>query len=98
MRNIKFTEDSAAKVAFSKWLESNHIRMRLMSYPAQFKADQTFNKGHAMYDIFGEITIIVDNDIQPWKKGDALIIPENIPHEVINNSDKEAQVIVMDNK
>jgi|SRR5699024_86645 len=97
-RNMKYIADSAAKGALSKWLETDGIRMRVLSYPPNFKADHICYKGHAIYIVAGTIKIKIENEIWTWKRDDALIIPENLAHEVINDNEKEAKVIVMDNK
>jgi len=94
--NEDFIADPAANGALSRWIESDSMRLRIMSYPSEFEADHTCYKGHSLYILSGKIELQIGKEITKWKKGDALIIPDTVPHVVKNTSKEEAKVIVVD--
>lgn len=46
------------------------------------------------YVVSGEGTIIVGEEKAVIKQGDLVVIPQNVVHQVINNSDQELKLIV----
>lgn len=95
--NAKDSPDPVAKGAFSRWLEDDNIRMRIISYPPGFKADHICYKGHAIYVISGGIKLQMGEAVTEWGEGDAFIIPDDVPHVVVNDSNRDAKVVVVDN-
>lgn len=97
-KNEDFLPDAASKGAFSRWLESEKIRLRVVVYPSGYEADHVCYQGHAFYVVSGHIKIKHDEEITEWSEGDAFIIPDEIPHVVFNPNDEEAKVIVVDHQ
>ncbi|MBY7144422.1 cupin domain-containing protein [Virgibacillus sp. NKC19-3] len=95
-KNDDFLPDSVSKGAFSKWLEDEKLRMRVVVYPSGYEADHVCYQGHAFYVVSGNIKIKIDEEITEWNKGDAFIIPDDIPHVVFNPNEEGAKVIVVD--
>jgi len=93
----KVTPDKASAGAFSRWLETEKQRLRVVVYPKGYEADHICYDGHAFYIAEGSIKIELGHEVSEWGKGDAFIIPDGVPHKVLNPSESEAQVIVVDN-
>ncbi|HLR70071.1 MAG TPA: cupin domain-containing protein [Pseudogracilibacillus sp.] len=93
----EFTPDKASTGALSRWLETDGKRLRVVIYPSGYEADHTCYDGHSFYVVDGSITIKLGEEIAEWNEGDAFIIPDEVPHQVINPNEKDAKVIVVDN-
>ncbi|MFA1820904.1 hypothetical protein ACDX78_12090 [Virgibacillus oceani] len=52
----KFTEDKLAGT-FSRWLESDQQRLRVVLYPTDYEADHICYNGHALFIVEGSIKI-----------------------------------------
>ena len=94
--NEKYILDSTSKGAFSRWLESYDLRMRVVIYPAGYEADHVCYQGHAFYINSGNVKIKIGEEITEWSEGDAFIIPDEIPHMVFNPNNEDSKVIVVD--
>ncbi|MEC5424748.1 cupin domain-containing protein [Virgibacillus sp. C22-A2] len=92
----KFTPDKASTGALSKWLETDNQRLRVVKYPSGYKADHVCYDGHAFYVASGNIKIEMGEEITEWNAGDAFIIPDDVPHQVVNPFDDDAEVVVVD--
>ncbi len=88
--------DSLSSSAFSNWLETSKQRLRVLTYPSGYEADHTCYDGHAFYIASGQIEIKHDEEVSKWSQGDAFIIPDGIPHLLINPFNEDAKVIVVD--
>ncbi|VEF47534.1 Uncharacterized conserved protein, contains double-stranded beta-helix domain [Bacillus freudenreichii] len=95
-REEEFTPDKASTGAFSKWLETDKQRLRLVKYPSGYEADHVCYDGHAFYIVSGSIKIEMGEELAEWQAGDAFIIPDEVPHRVVNPFDDDAQVVVVD--
>lgn len=92
----EFTADKASTGALSKWLETDKQRLRVVLYPVGYEADHVCYDGHAFYVVSGSIKIEMGEEVTEWEAGDAFIIPDEVPHRVINPFDEDAQVVVVD--
>ena len=96
-KNEEFTPDKASTGALSRWLETDNKRLRVVVYPSGYEADHVCYDGHSFYVVSGSIKIEFGEEIAEWNKGDAFIIPDDVPHRVFNPFDADAKVIVVDN-
>ncbi|MGM8365887.1 cupin domain-containing protein [Virgibacillus sp. W0181] len=94
--NEQFTPDKDSTGALSRWLETDNQRLRVVIYPTGYEADHTCYDGHAFYVAEGAIKIKLGEEISEWNEGDAFIIPDDVPHVVVNPFNKDAKVIVAD--
>jgi len=88
--------DKDSTGTFSRWIENEKQRLRLMTYPPNYKADHICYDGHAFYVVEGKIKIELGEEVTEWNKGDIFIIPDEIPHRVINIYNKTAKMVVVD--
>ena len=88
--------DRLSTGAFSNWLETDKQRLRVVTYPSGYEADHTCYDGHAFFVASGKINIKHDDELSEWNEGDAFIIPDGIPHVLVNPFDSDAKVIVVD--
>lgn len=93
----EFNEDKAATGALSRWIETDKQRLRVIIYPPGFEADHICYNGHSLYMVEGSIKIEFGEESSEWKKGDAFIIPDGVPHKVLNPFDSKARVVIADN-
>lgn len=91
------TPDKASAGAFSRWLETEKQRLRVLTYPSDYEADHVCYDGHAFYVVEGSLKIELGKEISEWGKGDAFIIPDGVPHRVLNPFESDASVVVVDN-
>ena len=91
-----FTADKASTGAFSRWLETDKQRLRVVKYPTGYEADHVCYEGHAFYVTEGSIKIEMGEEVAEWETGDAFIIPDDVPHRVFNPYDDDATVVVVD--
>lgn len=96
-RNDQITPDKASDGAFSRWLEVDNKRMRVVTYPKGYKADHICFDGHSFYILEGKILIDIGDEIVEFEQGDAFIIPNNLQHRISNTFDLDAEVVVVDN-
>ena len=89
--------DRASAGAYSRWLEVDGKRQRIVTYPSGYEADHTCYTGHSFYIIKGSIKIALGEEITEWQENDAFIIPDNVPHRLFNSFDVDAIVVVTDN-
>ncbi|MFS0646559.1 cupin domain-containing protein [Siminovitchia sp. 179-K 8D1 HS] len=92
----EFTPDKVSTGALSKWLETEEQRLRVVMYPTGYEADHVCYDGHAFYVVSGSIKIEMGEELTEWQTGDAFIIPDEVPHRVLNPFDDDAQVVVVD--
>lgn len=92
----RITDDQASVGAYSRWLETDNKRLRIVTYPKDYKADHVCYDGHSFYIIEGRIQIELGEETVEWKTGDAFIIPDNVPHRVFNPFYSDAKVVVSD--
>jgi len=88
--------DKSSCGAHSRWLETDGKRQRIITYPKGYEADHICYDGHSFYVIEGNIKIELGEEITKWRKGDAFIIPDNVPHRVFNSFKEDARVVVTD--
>lgn len=94
--NEEHTPDAASTGAFSRWLETDDQRMRVVVYPSGYEADHTCYDGHAFYIVSGNLNIKLGEQITEWNEGDAFIIPDDVPHRLFNPYNEDVKVIVVD--
>lgn len=92
----RFTPGKASTGALSKWLETEKQRLRVVKYPSGYQADHVCYDGHAFYVVSGTIKIEMGADLTEREAGDAFIIPDEVPHRVVNPFDDDAEVVVAD--
>lgn len=95
--NDKLSPDKASVGAYSRWLETDGKRLRIVTYPKNYEADHVCYEGHSFYVVEGVIKIAFGEEIIEWQANDAFIIPNNIPHRVFNPYRIDAKVVVSDN-
>lgn len=95
--DAEVTPDKASTGAFSRWLETDKQRLRVVVYPTGYEADHTCYDGHTFYVASGNIKIRLGEEVSEWREGDAFIIPDEVPHRVFNPFGDDAKVIVVDN-
>ncbi|HLQ82812.1 MAG TPA: cupin domain-containing protein [Pseudogracilibacillus sp.] len=88
--------DKDSTGTFSRWIENENQRLRFMIYPPKYRADHTCYDGHAFYVVEGKINIELGEEMTEWRKGDVFIIPDKVPHRVINIYKETAQMVVVD--
>jgi len=88
--------DKASKGAYSRRLELDGKRLRIVTYPKGYEADHVCYDGHSFYVIDGSVKIELGDEITEWDSGDAFIIPDGVPHRLINPFKEDAQVAVAD--
>src|SRR5699024_3936004 len=86
--------DQASTGAYSRWLEGDGKRQRMVTYPKGYEADHICYAGHSFCMIEGEIKIMLGDEVTEWKEGDAFIIPDKVPHRVFNPFELDAKVVV----
>lgn len=91
------TPDKAANGAVSRWLQSDSVRMRVITFPPGYEGDHVCYKGHSIYVIEGTYKMDIGDDIVQWNAGDAFVIPDNVPHRSFNPNEKEAKIVMFDN-
>jgi len=89
--------DKASTGAYSRWLEGDGKRQRIVTYPKGYEADHICYAGHSFYMREGEIKIMLGDEVTEWKEGDAFIIPDQVPHRVFNPFELDDKVVVTDN-
>lgn len=89
--------DRTAKGAVSRWLQTESVRMRLVTFPPGYKGDQVCYKGHSIYVISGFYKMALGNTELIWQEGDAFIIPDDVPHRSFNPGKTEAKIVMFDN-
>lgn len=95
--NEKETSDKASTGAFSRWLQTDDKRLRIVVYPVGYEADHVCYDGHSFYVVEGCIKIELEEGISEWQQGDAFIIPDNVQHRIFNPFNSDARVVVVDN-
>jgi len=96
-KNDKSYPDKASIGAYSRWLEDDGRRLRIVTYPSGYEADHVCYDGHSFYVINGSVKIELGSEVTEWHADDAFIIPNNIPHCLFNITNEDAIVVVMDN-
>jgi len=91
-----FLPDAAAKGAQSRWLQTDSARLRVLSLPPGFEGDHVCYKGHSIYMISGECILEIGDLQVTWKEGDAYIIPNQIPHRLINSGTVRTEMVIFD--
>ncbi|MFD1929176.1 cupin domain-containing protein [Sporosarcina siberiensis] len=89
--------DRAAKGAVSRWLQTDSVRMRLITFPPGYEGDHVCYKGHSIYVISGLYKMDLGDSQLEWREGDAFIIPDDVPHRSFNPGESEAKIIMFDN-
>lgn len=89
--------DRAAKGAVSRWLQTESVRMRIITFPPGYEGDHVCYKGHSIYVIAGLYKMELGNTELEWREGDAFIIPDDVPHRSFNPGETEAKIIMFDN-
>lgn len=95
--NERPTPDEASKGAMSRWLQTEDVRMRVLTYPPQHDGDHVCYKGHSIYVVAGTYKMEIDDTVFEWQEGDAFIIPDSVPHRSFNPGEKEAKIVIVDN-
>lgn len=96
-KDDRYHPDEASTGAYSRWLEIDGKRQRIVIYPTGYEADHICYDGHSFYIIEGSIKIVLGEEITEWQEGDSFIIPNNVSHRVLNSFDVDAKVVVTDN-
>jgi len=89
--------DKASTGAYSRWIETDRKRQRIITYPKNYEADHICYDGHSFYVIEGNIQVVLGEEITEWQENDAFIIPDSVPHRVFNPFAMDAKVVVTDN-
>lgn len=91
------TPDKISTGALSRWLETDSARLRIVTYLSGYEADHVCYDGHSFYVLEGNIKIELGEEISNWSEGDAFIIPDKVPHRLLNPHKSNAKIIVVDN-
>jgi len=92
----KPTPDKLSTGAVSNWIETDKQRLRVVTYPPGYEADHTCYSGHAFYIVSGKIDIKHEDEVTKWEQGDSFIIPDEVPHVLMNPYGDNAKIIVVD--
>jgi|SRR5699024_652599 len=95
-KDDKSYPDKSSTGAYSRWLEIDEKRLRIITYPRGYEADHVCYDGHSFYVIYGNIKIELESEITEWHSGDAFIIPDGVPHRLFNLSEEDANIVVAD--
>lgn len=78
-------------------LQTEDVRMRVLTYPPQHDGDHVCYKGHSIYVVAETYKMGIDDTVFEWQEGDAFIIPDSVPHRSFNPGEKEAKIVIVDN-
>jgi quercetin dioxygenase-like cupin family protein len=90
--------DKVSAGAVSRWLETDEVRMRVITFPPGHVGDHYCYKGHAIYVISGRYEMEVGDETVEWQAGDAFIIPDGVSHRSKNPHPQAAQIVMFDLK
>ena len=88
--------DKASKGAYSKWLENDIGRMRILTFPPGYEGDHICYKGHSIYVISGKYRMYLGESVIEWEEGDSFIIPNGVPHRSTNPGIHEVRIVMFD--
>src|SRR5699024_11692685 len=82
--NDQPSPDKACTGDYSRWIETDRKRQRIITYPKNYEADHICYDGHSFYVIEGNIQVVLGEEITEWQENDDFIIPVNVHNHVFN--------------